>query len=172
MEQYIRDKYERKIFMNSSSVHRSSSIPSSTSAAAKTTAATTTTTTANKSYQEQMIKLREMGFTQPVANMTALQATNGNLQEAIDRLVSHSPNLDIPKKKEASIEDLLGSSFTEKVQDKSALDDWTEMRTSIGEQSKPKLSPTTDPWKTTPSNSVMASFDPEKDPFSDLEFPK
>lgn len=39
-------------------------------------------------YKDQLSKLNEMGFSDKVANLEALKATNGNVEVAIERMMN------------------------------------------------------------------------------------
>lgn len=91
MEQYIRDKYEHKLFMNSgnrtSSIASSSSIPSGNHSTIGATRITST-------YAKELSQLQEMGFQDRNKCLNALQSTNGNIMDSIDKLAaSKSPAL-------------------------------------------------------------------------------
>ncbi|KAJ1918902.1 Gtpase activating protein [Tieghemiomyces parasiticus] len=85
MEQYIRNKYERRLFMDRAA--RDDTGAGSTSASS----GRTTSTSAASISGTSMAKLRSMGFTDEMKNATALRRTRGNLEQAIDILVSDSP---------------------------------------------------------------------------------
>lgn len=85
MESYIRDKYERKLFMNPDT--RGSDIRSGGSPqwGAATAASGRPDPTR---YPLQMKALQGMGFVNLTANTAALATTHGNLQEALDILLA------------------------------------------------------------------------------------
>ena len=84
MESYIRDKYERKLFMNpdarGSDTRSGGSLPSGAAVASGRPDPTR--------YPLQMKALQGMGFTNLSANTAALATTHGNLQEALDILLA------------------------------------------------------------------------------------
>lgn len=94
MEQYIRDKYERKLFMSpemaASLSARSPILPSAgvASVGGSIGHANSPAAAAAMRYPLQMKSLQEMGFTEVTANQAALLATAGNLQQAIEALLS------------------------------------------------------------------------------------
>lgn len=107
MEQYIRDKYERKTFMSNearASLHTSqgaigmnkrdnpanygAALPSSSSSI-WATGGESHPLSQNQRYPIQMQSLQEMGFTNTKANAEALGASQGNLQAAIESLLVH-----------------------------------------------------------------------------------
>jgi hypothetical protein len=80
MEQYIRDKYERKLFMGGES---RASVPKSRGSIPTGSAASNA-----ERYPLQIKSLGEMGFSDLAANSAALAASNGNLQEAVESLLA------------------------------------------------------------------------------------
>lgn len=109
MENYIRDKYERKLFMadcssgssgpmslKSKSLSEQSSknniidnifsddSPSSGSSVFKTSASESY----NSNFSKQLALLSEMGFTDTDFNYKTLKAANGNMQEALEIIVA------------------------------------------------------------------------------------
>ncbi|PJF18784.1 Arf GTPase activating protein domain-containing protein [Paramicrosporidium saccamoebae] len=80
MEQYIRDKYERKLFMGGES---RASAPKSRGSIPNGSVSSNA-----ERYPLQIKSLGEMGFSDPAANSAALAASNGNLQEAIESLLA------------------------------------------------------------------------------------
>lgn len=100
MEQYIRDKYERRLFMSSDARGRIDDGGQTTTSRASLSAASLPAS-AMERYPLQQKSLQEMGFTNPTANATALHASKGNLQEAIEALLATkrgSPTEEIPPK--------------------------------------------------------------------------
>ncbi|KAJ1987285.1 Gtpase activating protein [Dimargaris cristalligena] len=84
MEQYIRNKYERRLFMTQSSREDRSESSSSRPPTGSSRAAIGISDTS-------MSKLRSMGFTDDTRNAQALRRSHGNLERAIDILVSEAP---------------------------------------------------------------------------------
>lgn len=106
MEQYIRDKYERKIFMsnearasfqatqgaggtNRKDSNASYGVASPPSSSVWADSAEGRSSSPNQRYPVQMQSLQEMGFSNAKANAEALAASSGNLQTAIESLLSH-----------------------------------------------------------------------------------
>jgi hypothetical protein len=85
MEQYIRDKYERKLFM---SPDARGSMPVTAAARGNISHSSSSSGTNIGRYPLQMKSLREMGFTDVNANAEAVNASKGNLQEAIEALLA------------------------------------------------------------------------------------
>ncbi|KAJ1984809.1 Gtpase activating protein [Dimargaris verticillata] len=92
MEQYIRNKYERKLFMNQSALE--SDATASRNHRAPPTPARPSGTSRTVPSETGMARLRSMGFNDEVKNATALRRAHGNLEQAIDFLVADSPGLD------------------------------------------------------------------------------
>lgn len=107
MENYIRDKYERKLFMSDSSSSSSGpmslkSVPTGRSAnnimdsefsdepASTNLNSFKTSTSENSSsnFSKQLTLLSEMGFTDTEFNYKTLKAANGNMQEALEIIVA------------------------------------------------------------------------------------
>lgn len=95
MEQYIRDKYERRLFMSPEaavSINVPLSVPSGKITGGGSCGsighANSPATMAAMRYPLQMKSLQEMGFTDVAANQDALLSTAGNLQQAIEALLS------------------------------------------------------------------------------------
>lgn len=96
MEQYIRDKYERKLFMSADNAASFSRGAAAGGPAAVSTSRTAVArsgsigqgATGAERYPLQMGSLQEMGFTDAAANQAALLSTSGNLQQAIEALLS------------------------------------------------------------------------------------
>lgn len=109
MEQYIRDKYERKLFMNPGS-RTPSSTPMSLGSAARKSFLDSTRTSSND-FSTEIRQLNEMGFTNRQKCLNALESSNGNISQSIDILAaSKSPSPAI--KASDPYADLIDSSFT------------------------------------------------------------
>src|SRR5262249_39307117 len=115
MEQYIRDKYERKLFM-SAEYHKSlshgpsrKSIPN-----AAVVANSAERKTSPERYPLQLKSLKEMGFIDQSANAETLSRTGGNLQQTIEILLSNNisaPQREKPSENSKSSVDDLASLF-------------------------------------------------------------
>lgn len=97
MEQYIRDKYERRLFMSpeaAASINATLSAHSSRNTGSGGSSfighANSPVAVAAMRYPLQMKSLQDMGFTEVAANQEALISTAGNLQQAIEALLSGS----------------------------------------------------------------------------------
>jgi hypothetical protein len=142
MENYIRDKYERKLFMadcssgssgpmslKSKSLSEQSSknnimdniflddSPSSGSSAFKTSASESY----NSNFSKQLALLSEMGFTDTDFNYKTLKAANGNMQEALEIIVAANQ-----KQRRKTV-------------DKNIFDEIEEARPSFSEQTATKI---------------------------------
>lgn len=194
MEQYIRDKYERKLFMNPN--QRNSMGPMTlTSKRNSFEAENSSKTSTAFAFSRQLQQLKEMGFQNHTKCMEALKSTNGDMQSAIDKLTANNSYSDFG--------DLLGSNFKElNIVEKEPAkekptnlpikqsDGWSDFELSgsnLLDEPSPKLpAPTTeaayqsvplDPW-TSPSMSTNVSHalgssklnftTDEDDPFKDL----
>ncbi|KAJ1970655.1 Gtpase activating protein [Dimargaris xerosporica] len=91
MEQYIRNKYERKMFMTQSALE--SEVTASRSRHAPPTPARASASSRTVPSETGMARLRSMGFSDEVKNAAALRRAHGNLEQAIDILVADSPGL-------------------------------------------------------------------------------
>lgn len=117
MEQYIRDKYERKLFMNPT--QRSSVGPmalSSKRSSFDDDSGKAKGSIYNKSqpvYFKQMQQLQDMGFTDKAKCTSALEATNGDVQACIDKLTATHLSPKAKPYTSSGFEDLLGTSFSE-----------------------------------------------------------
>jgi len=189
MEQFIRDKYERKIFMQPS--HRAS-------VASPTSVPTPTPTSAAnpklvQRYSEQLKSLKEMGFNDTEICLAALESSNGKVHEAVDYVLAHElkkPGVNIPPKVERTKQvDLLGSSFnddesvpnsvgatqsttesTGKLVHDDPFGEWTDLKSSLSKNTKP-LAPAakTQASKAAVSNPwASPNMNNDDDPFSDL----
>lgn len=87
MEQYIRDKYERKLFMSSGAT-RSPPPPPTSSHYSRKNSIPNSSAGGDHRYPLQMKSLQEMGFNDGEANQAALLSTSGNLQQAIETLLA------------------------------------------------------------------------------------
>ncbi len=85
MEQYIRNKYERKVFMSSDGAVRRSAAPPAAPAGNRAAAPA-----ASRAPEDSaaLVALADMGFACREDAVAALQSTGGNLQRAIEILVS------------------------------------------------------------------------------------
>lgn len=111
MEQYIRDKYERKLFMNPGS-RTPSTAPMSLGSAARKSFMDSARTTSND-FSTEIRQLNEMGFTNRQKCLNALESSNGNISQSIDILAaSKSPSQSPPFKTSDPYADLIDSSFT------------------------------------------------------------
>lgn len=106
MENYIRDKYERKLFMSDSSSgssgpmslkslsveHSKHNIMDSEFSYEYTSGSNAFKTSVSESYtanfSKQLALLSEMGFTDADFNYKTLKAANGNMQEALEIIVA------------------------------------------------------------------------------------
>ncbi|KAJ1660196.1 Protein gts1 [Dispira simplex] len=94
MEQYIRNKYERKLFMEAGG-RSSSGLRMSHSSRQRTTSSTRTygsSSSSRTTSDSNMARLRSMGFNDEIRNAKALRRAHGNLEQAIDLLVSEEPS--------------------------------------------------------------------------------
>jgi trimeric autotransporter adhesin len=88
MEQFIRDKYERKVFMSEKDKRTLLQIMEQDRIRTTPSHCPLDISQMDKAKYEQSLRaLREMGFEDPILNLVALKATNGNVQRAIDQLV-------------------------------------------------------------------------------------
>lgn len=103
MENYIRDKYERKLFMTESSTglsgpmslkhsgEKSKNNIMDTEFSFESSAndfKTSSSGTYDSNYSKQLTLLSEMGFTDSEFNHKILKAANGNMQEALEIIVA------------------------------------------------------------------------------------
>lgn len=89
MESYIRDKYERKLFMSADAQDSFPPVNKPTAQYASGPRGGNLDTTR---YPLQMKALQGMGFNDINANASALATTHGNLQEALDVLLASKAN--------------------------------------------------------------------------------
>lgn len=104
MEQYIRDKYERKLFTGTSgrNLPTHESAPMSLGTMAKMSFERKDV----KDFSKELKQLQEMGFNDKNACLNALNSSNGNISSCIDSLASKSQKSD-------PYNDLLGISLSE-----------------------------------------------------------
>lgn len=100
MENYIRDKYERKLFMTddisiatsrmslSEKSKKNNLMDSEISFEPSNTFKNSSSDSFNNNYSKQLTLLSEMGFTDTEFNYKTLKAANGNLQEALEIIVA------------------------------------------------------------------------------------
>lgn len=107
MENYIRDKYERKLFMSDSSCSSSGpmslkSVPAGRSknnimdsefadeppSTNLNSFKSSTSDNSSSNFSKQLTLLSEMGFTDTEFNYKTLKAANGNMQEALEIIVA------------------------------------------------------------------------------------
>ncbi|KAJ1953140.1 Gtpase activating protein [Dispira parvispora] len=94
MEQYIRNKYERKLFMEAGG-RSSSGLRMSQTSRQRTTSSTRvhgSSSSSRTTGDSNMARLRSMGFNDEIRNAKALRRAHGNLEQAIDMLVSEEPS--------------------------------------------------------------------------------
>ena len=91
MEQYIRDKYERKIFMSERDKKNFLRMQEQDRVKNIPTHLPLDINYQDKTkFDDQLKSLKEMGFDNPTFNLIALKACRGDLQKAIDYLVADS----------------------------------------------------------------------------------
>lgn len=101
MENYIRDKYERKLFMtddgstgtgrmylNDKSKNNLMDSEVSYEQSSTNTFKNSSSDSFNTNYSKQLTLLSEMGFTDTEFNYKTLKAANGNMQEALEIIVA------------------------------------------------------------------------------------
>lgn len=107
MENYIRDKYERKLFITDSSSGSSGPMPLKSSSderskknlidsefsdepnsSSSNTFKTSSSESCNTDFSKKLALLSEMGFTDTDFNYKTLKAANGNMQEALEIIVA------------------------------------------------------------------------------------
>ncbi|KAI9137256.1 hypothetical protein BKA69DRAFT_937576 [Paraphysoderma sedebokerense] len=91
MEQYIRDKYERKTFMNGSSRNTSTMDSRRSSVGTNYGNMSSTNSSLSSKYAAQISRLRDMGFTYDEWNIKALEKSNGDVQNAVEHILSMGP---------------------------------------------------------------------------------
>ena len=90
MEQFIRDKYERKKFTTQRETGSFRPIKSALKGSSAVTETPAFSATANR-YAKEMSTLRDMGFTNRAQLVDVLTQTNGDLAEATERLLNMGP---------------------------------------------------------------------------------
>lgn len=113
-EQYIRDKYERKLFMSNGQRGSTGLLPTGSSTGAMSLGSQARRSFALeeppvKSYAVELAQLNEMGFTDRARCLVLLKANNGNVAECIDKLSSGATS---PVAKRDSYADLLDGGFS------------------------------------------------------------
>lgn len=98
MENFIRDKYERKLFIDNSSSgtnrmslndnFKNNLIDSEISMGTSESFKNSPSDFSNSSFNKQLTLLSEMGFTDTEFNYKILKASNGNMQEALEIIVA------------------------------------------------------------------------------------
>lgn len=158
MEQYIRDKYERKLFMNPASGRTSAGpMPLRAQSIRSPFEAIPVQPVA---YSKQLAQLKDMGFNNKEKNAEILKATNGDLQMSIDRLTSRAEQETAPSK--PVYEDLLGAGFGKlSVTKPSQRDnDWSDLEFPAESEDEPEVKPSFEPTSiTVPSTLAQTSFD-------------
>lgn len=90
MEKYIRDKYERKLFLdeNHSTNSKPPSLPPRTKSSSQSSPMASTSTSKSR-YADSLSTLHDMGFSDDSVNTHALEETNGDVTRAIEKIVQH-----------------------------------------------------------------------------------
>lgn len=182
MENYIRDKYERKLFMNdggsghmslnsdSAKFSRKNIMDSDFGYESKKPEASNFKSSNNfevseSNYSKQLTLLTEMGFTDTEFNYKTLKAANGNMQEALEIIVAANH-----KSRRRTVEKSLFDELDDKVASNSNSHNQTVDRHSIPISNEYKSPPPIqlDDWGTNntevknSSNDLVESLIPQK----------
>ncbi|WBW73775.1 Arf GAP, GTPase activating protein for Arf6, Ucp3 [Schizosaccharomyces osmophilus] len=83
MEKYIRDKYEKKLYLEETPNQKGPSLPPRSNASANSTSASSS----RSNYKVSLKAIHDMGFTNDTINLQALEDAHGEVNGAVEKIV-------------------------------------------------------------------------------------
>ncbi|EPY52839.1 GTPase activating protein Ucp3 [Schizosaccharomyces cryophilus OY26] len=83
MEKYIRDKYEKKLFLEETTNKKGPSLPPRSNASANSAGASSS----RSNYKSSLKAIHDMGFTNDTINLKALEEAHGDINVAVEKIV-------------------------------------------------------------------------------------